>query len=229
MLQTAIQARHVQAPAASWSKAAAEKPAPATRTLESKVTLRNGETLFEEGDSSEYFYKLISGSIRLVKILADGHRQICDFHLAGDLVGFSNREQHEFSGEAIADCVLLRYRRRDVDTLIKSDPGFARELQELTAKGLDSAYAHLVRLCHRSAHDRVARFLISMAERTHSRDGWIELPMSRCDIADYLGMAHETVSRAFTQLKKTGCIVEPTLNRVKLVNQVALEDQLAAA
>ena len=229
MLQTAIQARHVQAPVASWSKIAPPKSAPTSRAGETRVSLRNGERLFEEGDASDYFYKLQEGSMRLVKILADGHRQICDFHLAGDLVGFTTGGEHDFSAEAIADCVLVRYRRRDVDVLIEADPAFARELQEMTAKGLNSAYAHLVRLCHRSAHDRVARFLISMAERTQSQNGWIELPMSRCDIADYLGMAHETVSRAFTQLKKAGVIVEPTLNRIRLIDQDALEDQLAAA
>jgi len=199
------------------------------RPFETKHSVLAGETVFDEGDDAVYFYKLLTGSLRLVKVVADGHRQICDFYLPGDLVGFSNAAEHEFSAEAIQDCTLVRYRRRDTDTLIKTDAVFACELQALTAKGLSSAYAHMVRLCHRSAHDRLAWFLLAMAERSQSADGWIALPMTRIDIADYLGMAHETVSRAFTQLKKAGVIVEPTLNRIKLVDRGALQDKLYAA
>ena len=71
--------------------------------------------------------------------------------------------------------------------------------------------------------------VVAMASRTNAKDGWIALPMTRLDIADYLGMAHETVSRAFTQLKKSGTIIEPVLNRIKIVDADALEDKLMAA
>lgn len=234
MLQTAIQSRTIQAPPMGWTQGASRRGADArapanVRSFETKITVRAGETLFAEGDDAIYFYKLVSGSLRLVKVLADGHRQICDFHLPGDLVGFSNGSDHEFSAEAIQDCTLIRYRRRDTDAIISSDATFACELQALTAKGLNSAYAHMVRLCHRSAHDRLAWFLLAMEERAQNDDGWIALPMTRVDIADYLGMAHETVSRVFTQLKKAKVIVEPTINRIKLVNREALEDKLHAA
>lgn len=199
----------------------------AAQGFESRIAVRQGETVFEEGDSADYFYKLVRGSVRLVKIVASGHRQICDFLLPGDLLGFSNRPSHEFSAEAIGDCDLIRYRRRDLDRLMKADPAFACELQALMAQGLNGAYAHMVRLCHRSARERLSWFLLGMADRTNS--DWIELPMSRVDVADYLGLAHETVSRAFTQLKKAGAIVEPTLNRIRIVDRGALEDGLMAA
>jgi CRP/FNR family nitrogen fixation transcriptional regulator len=226
MLQTTIQTRNVKTPAA-WSAASAAK-AP-SRPYETHLTMKAGETIFHEGDEAIYFYKVLSGSVRLVKSVADGHRQICDFNLAGDLIGFSNAPDHEFTAEAIQDCKLVRYRRKDVDGLIRTDASFACELQALTAKGLSSAYAHMVRLCHRSASDRLAWFLLAMSERAENAEGWIELPMTRVDIADYLGLAHETVSRAFTQLKKSRAIVEPTLNRIKLVDRDALEYQLEAA
>lgn len=235
MIQTAIQTRHHQLPAASWTGPGPRKSAPclapgaAMRPYETKYSVKAGGTVFDEGDEAVYFYKLLTGSLRLVKAVADGHRQICDFHVPGDLVGFSNAAEHEFSAEAIQDCTLIRYRRRDTDSLIKSDSVFACELQALTARGLSSAYAHMVRLCHRSAYDRLAWFLLAMVDRSQSPDGWIALPMTRIDIADYLGMAHETVSRAFTQLKKSGVIIEPTLNHIKLVDREALEDQLYAA
>lgn len=230
MLQTAIQRRDIQASPAAWStrNPTAMKPV-AIRSFETQLRINAGDTVFHEGDDAIYFYKVVSGSLRLVKAVADGHRQICDFNLAGDLIGFSNSDEHEFTAEAIQDCTLLRYRRKDINTLIRSDAGFACELQALTAKGLSSAYAHMVRLCHRSAHDRLAWFLLSMSERAEKDDGWLELPMTRVDIADYLGLAHETVSRAFTQLKKSRAIIEPTLNRIKLINREALEDKLEAA
>jgi len=235
MLQTSIQARHIQVPPSSWSKAGTQigastgGAAQAMRPFETKITVKAGESVFQEGHAALYFYKLVSGSVRLVKTVADGHRQVCDFHLPGDLVGFSTTADHDFSAEAIQTCTLIRYRRRDTDALIKSDTAFACELQALTAKGLHSAYAHMVRLCHRSANDRLAWFLLAMADRSTSNGDWIELPMTRVDIADYLGMAHETVSRAFTHLKKAGAIVEPTLNRLKLIDRDALTDQLQAA
>jgi CRP/FNR family nitrogen fixation transcriptional regulator len=230
MLQTAIQTRHIQAPPVAWSTRTASVSKPgAMRSFETQLTIKAGDTIFHEGDEAIHFYKVVSGAVRLVKAVADGHRQICDFNLAGDLIGFSNAAEHEFTAEAIKDCTLIRYRRKDINALIRSDAGFACELQSLTMKVLSGAYAHMVRLCHRSAHDRLAWFLLSMSERTEDDDGWIELPMTRVDIADYLGLAHETVSRAFTQLKKTRVIVEPTLNRIKLVNRDALEDRLEAA
>jgi CRP-like cAMP-binding protein len=193
------------------------------------MTVKAGDKIFSEGETSFYFYKILTGSVRLVKVVADGHRQICDFLLAGDLAGFSNAREHEFSAEAIQDCTLVRFRRRDADIAMKNDASLACEIQALTARGLSSAYAHMVRLCHRSAYDRLAWFLLSMADRSGTKDGWIDLPMTRVDIADYLGMAHETVSRAFTQLKKSGAILEPTLNHIRIVDPDALEEKLVAA
>jgi CRP/FNR family transcriptional regulator, nitrogen fixation regulation protein len=230
VLQTAIQARHIQNPPAAWSaRAATGSTTRAVRPYETQLSVKAGNAIFHEGDEAVYFYKVVTGAVRLVKAVADGHRQICDFNLAGDLIGYSSSAEHEFTAEAIQDCTLVRYRRKDTDTLIRSDAAFACELQSLTAKGLSSAYAHMVRLCHRSAHDRLAWFLLAMSGRAETDDGWIELPMTRVDIADYLGLAHETVSRAFTQLKKAKAIIEPTLNRIKLVNREALEDRLEAA
>lgn len=230
MLQTAIQAHHIQAPAV-WPTHSATRRATSivVRSFESQLVIKAGETIFREGDDAIHFYKVVSGAVRLVKVLADGHRQICDFSFKGDLIGFSNAVEHEFTAEVIRDCTLIRYRRKDLDTVLRRDGAFACELQTLTAKGLSRAYAHMIRLCHRSAHDRLAWFLLSMSERAEDDDGWIDLPMTRVDIADYLGLAHETVSRAFTQLKKSRTIVEPTLNRIKLVNRDALEDKLEAA
>lgn len=229
MLQTALRSRNVQTPPGTWSPVSSNPVTRDPRPYETHLTVKAGERIFHEGDEAVYFYKVVCGAVRLVKSVADGHRQICDFNLAGDLIGFSNAAEHEFTAEVIQDCKLIRYRRKDVDSLIRTDAAFACELQALTAKGLSGAYAHMVRLCHRSAYDRLAWFLLAMSERAENAEGWIELPMTRVDIADYLGLAHETVSRAFTQLKKSRAIVEPTLNRIKLIDRDALADELEAA
>lgn len=229
MLQTPIPTRHYQVPPAAFADSRPLSTPCARRPFETRISVAAGDTIFEEGAPSDYFYKLESGSVRLVKMMAGGHRQICDFHLTGDLVGFENAPAHGFSAEAIEDCTLVRYRRGDTDALIRGDAAFACELQALTAQGLNGAYAHLVRLCHRSARDRLAWFLLAMLDRSASGDGWIDLPMGRVDIADYLGLAHETVSRAFTQLKKDGVIVEPTFNRIRVIDRDMLEDELEAA
>ena len=226
-VQTHLRAVPLQS-RASLGRAADAKPHASPRPFETIIIVKQGERLFDEGEPAAYFYKLARGSVRLVKMVGDGYRQICAFHLAGDLIGFSNTPKHAFAAEAIEDCTLVRYRRRDAEALIKADPGFACELQTLTANGLNDAYTHMARLGHRSARDRLAWFLLSMTDRSTSRDGWIDLPMNRVDIADHLGLAHETVSRAFTQLKKTGVIVEPALNRIRVLNRAALEGELEA-
>jgi CRP/FNR family nitrogen fixation transcriptional regulator len=155
--------------------------------------------------------------VRLCRVSEEGERQICDFLLPGDFLGLGDADVYALSAEAIQDCSLIKYSRNVLAARIKEDAAFAGELQQLTANGLHSAYEHMVRLCRRSARDRVVWFLLSMAKRSVN-DNCINLPMSRVDIADYLGMAHETVSRVFTQLKKAGAIDEINLNQVKLLN-----------
>src|SRR4051812_12499821 len=106
MLQTKIHNHSIQAPPPSWSGQASKKTpvantATPSRPYESRITVPAGEPIFAEGDAAIYFYKLMTGSVRLVKTMANGHRQICDFHLPGDLIGVSNALEHDFSAEAI--------------------------------------------------------------------------------------------------------------------------------
>jgi len=181
-----------------------------------RITARRGETIFAQGGNATDLYRLVSGSVRLCRISEEGERQICDFFLTGDLLGITNADTHTFSAEAIEDCTLIKYSRSGIAALMKQDPALAYELQQLTATGLHGAYEHMMRLRRRSARDRVAWFLLAMAKRA-ANDNCLHLPMSRVDIADYLGMAHETVSRVFTQLKKSGEISEISLNQIKLL------------
>ena len=117
--------------------------------------------------------------------------------------------------------MVLKYPRRTVERLLAECPRLASAIQRITARGLHSAYQRMVLLTHKSADERIAWFLLDMAERSQSREK-IHLAMSRTDIADYLGMAHETVSRVFTQLKKAGVIAETAVNHIKILKPSAL-------
>lgn len=186
-----------------------------------QISVKRGEMVFDEGDDALYLYKLVSGSIRLARVMEEGYRQICDFILPGNMLGFAEDDVHEFSAQAIEDCILVRYRRSDLASLLSEGGAFARDLQEMTASGLFGAYEHMLRLRQRSARERILWFLQAMSRRTHNPDV-LHLPMSRCDIADYLGMAHETVSRVFTQLKKAGIIAEAAVNHIRILKPAAL-------
>jgi CRP/FNR family nitrogen fixation transcriptional regulator len=224
MLQTYSQTQARTALPSIWSSRppVGQRPSVSNAATEgAEITVKRGDMIFDEGDDALYLYKLVSGSVRLARVMEEGYRQICDFILPGNLLGFESADEHEFSAQAIEDCVLVRYRRSSMAALISENGAFARDLQEMTANGLFGAYEHMLRLRQRSAKDRILWFLLAMSRRTRSPDV-LHLPMNRCDIADYLGMAHETVSRVFTQLKKAGVIAEAAVNHIKILKPSVL-------
>ncbi len=188
-----------------------------------RITVKRGQEIFAEGASAETCYRLVDGSVRLVKLMADGRRQVCEFVKAGDLLGFETDEEHYFSAEAVRDCTLIRYPRRAVETLLADDKAFARHVRQITARGLQDAYQRMVLLCHKSAQERIAWFLLEMADGAENEGGSIFLPMTRTDIANYLGMAIETVSRVLGQFKQNGAIEQKSLNRIQVMDRDALE------
>lgn len=211
---------------ASWTKDAFAAAPRAFNLLSghgTRITLKRGQEIFAEGDNAESCYRLLDGSVRLVKLMVDGRRQVCEFLKAGDLLGFETDDEHYFSAEAVSDCVLVRYSRRAVETLLAEDKLFARHVRKVTARGLQDAYQRMVLLCHKSAQERIAWFLLTMADRAGIENGYIHLPMTRTDIANYLGMAIETVSRVLGQFKQNGAIIQKSLNRIQVVDRDALE------
>lgn len=188
-----------------------------------RITIKRGQEVFVEGNAADSCYRVLEGSVRLVKLMVDGRRQVCEFLNAGDLLGFESDDEYYFSAEAVSDCVLVRYARRAVETLLAEDKLFARHVRKVTARGLQGAYQRMVLLCHKSAQERIAWFLLDMADRSDIETGFINLPMTRTDIANYLGMAIETVSRVLSQFKQNGAIVQKSLNRIQLLDRDALE------
>jgi CRP/FNR family nitrogen fixation transcriptional regulator len=180
---------------------------------------RNVE-IYGEGEPADYLYKAISGAVRTYRVLHDGRRQIAAFLLPGDMFGLEGGATHASSAEAIADSVVLVIKRSAVVALAQRDAEVARQLWMLTAQELGRAQNHMLLLI-RNAQERIASFLLEMAERAPSADS-VELPMSRQDIADYLGLTIETVSRTLTQLEAEAAIALPTSRRVVLRNRAAL-------
>jgi CRP-like cAMP-binding protein len=205
----------------------AHKPLPRERASDDVLELmgtimpfgRNTE-IYGENEPADYLYKVISGTVRTYKILVDGRRQIGAFHVAGDVFGLESGDEHTFSAEAITDCKIAVVKRSALTALATRDNEVARQMWAITGRELQRAQAHLLLLV-KSAQERVATFLLEMSERLAGGDA-VELAMSRQDIADYLGLTIETVSRTLTHLEKTSAIEVPTSRRIVLRNHSAL-------
>ena len=191
-------------------------PAAATR-------YSRNEEIFGEGDEADFVYRVKRGAVRLYRVLADGRRQIGAFHLAGDEFGFETGPEHAFSAEAICDCEIVAVRREAVYRKAEGDAGFSRQLWSRAIADLATARDHMLLLGRQTAVERVAAFLVEMADRSRAGAS-ITLPMSRQDIADYLGLTIETVSRTLTQLTEEGAIEIPTARTIKLRNPAALRN-----
>jgi CRP-like cAMP-binding protein len=180
---------------------------------------RNAE-IYGENEPAEYLYKVISGTVRTYKVLNDGRRQIGAFYLAGDIFGLEVGEEHTFSAEAIVDCKILVIKRSTVVNLAARETDVARQLWAMTASELQRVQDHIMLLI-KTAQERVAGFLLEMSKRSPAGNE-IDLPMSRQDIADYLGLTIETVSRTLTQLENSAAIAVPSSRRIVLRNRAAL-------
>jgi len=217
MMRTAAQPSHP-----AWM---AEPPEP-LRAAGSVIHVPEGREIFAEGDDSETFYKVVSGVARVCKLLNDGRRQIESFHVAGDVFGFELGMARSLSAEAVNDCTLIAYRRRHVESLAKGDSSIGTHMFRLAMENLAQAQSHALLLGRRGAVEKVAAFLLGWA--THfGAAKLIPLAMTRQDIADYLGLTIETVSRSLSQLEREGVIALPSIREVRLNNITALEDLAA--
>jgi CRP-like cAMP-binding protein len=180
---------------------------------------RNTE-IFGENEPAEYLYKVVSGGVRTYKILTDGRRQIGGFYMPGDVFGLEFADEHSLSAEAISETKVLVVKRSALDALAGRDASIARRLFAITGRELRRVQDRIMLLI-KSAQERVASFLLEMADRG-AADNSIELPMSRQDIADYLGLTIETVSRTLTALECAAAIEVPSSRRIVLRNRSAL-------
>ena len=174
-----------------------------------RVHFGTGETVFSEEDITTSFYNLLEGVMRLYKLLPDGRRQIVGFALPGDFLGMNISGRHNFSADAIGAVTVCQFAKAPFGRFMEDRPHLLKRINEMAIRELSQARDHMVLLGRRSADEKVATFLLGWRERLVSLKGssnTVPLPMSRQDIADYLGLTIETVSRTFTKLERHGAI-----------------------
>jgi CRP/FNR family transcriptional regulator, nitrogen fixation regulation protein len=187
----------------------------------SEVFFEKGTKVYGDNEPADYVYQVKTGAVRSFKLLSDGRRQIGAFHLAGDIFGVTTEEHHRFTTEAVVDTTLL-VRRQSLD-LADTDGALTRELLSMTVRNLQHAESQLLLLGQKDSLEKVAAFLLEMDKRL-TGTGAITLPMTRRDIADYLGLTLETVSRALARLKRKGAIgfTDATQREITLLNKQRL-------
>ena len=174
-----------------------------------------GKELFGEGDDAEDVFKVVSGVVRTCKFMNDGRRMIYAFYAGGDIFGFELGATHSLSAEAVSDCTIISYRRKRLEKLASTDERLSVLLFSHILQSLAKAQEHWLLLGRRSAMGKIAAFLMERVDCSADRQV-VDLEMTRQDIADYLGLTIETVSRTFTQLERDALIDLPTSRRVCL-------------
>ena len=191
--------------------------------LLSEYKYNRGAEIFGEAEPAEYVYQVVEGAVRSYKLLSDGRRQIGAFHLVGDIFGLENGLAHRFTAEAIVDTTVRLAKRVSLEHVAEEDATVARDLLDMTTSNLQHAENHMLLLGRKTSLERVAAFLLEMDGRLNAA-GVMALPMSRRDIADYLGLTLETVSRALSCLHEKGILgfVGQTQRQIVLLDRSEL-------
>jgi len=198
--------------------------------LARRVHFSSCETVFAQEDMTTSVYNLLEGIMRLYRLLPDGRRQIVGFALPGDFLGMTISGRHGFSADSIGPVTVCRFARDPFARFVEDKPHLLRRITELAVRELSWARDHMVLLGRRSAQEKVATFLIGWRDRLVQLRGpsaTVPLPMSRQDIADYLGLSIETVSRTFTKLQRER-VIDIMPGSIYLLNPARAE-ALAAA
>jgi CRP/FNR family nitrogen fixation transcriptional regulator len=195
-------------------------------SLAFSITCHRGQEICSESSPAEHWYRLVRGTARCCVLRSDGRRQIVGLLLPGDFFGFTAGEAYDYTVEAIVEgTVVASYARRRVEMLADADPQVARDLRQVALEALARLQTQLLTLGRITATEKVSAFILEMAARlSHGRDDGVALPISRYDIADYLAVSVETVSRSLTDLKQRGVIRFLGTRTVKIVDRDALED-----
>jgi CRP/FNR family nitrogen fixation transcriptional regulator len=189
-----------------------------------KMTFAKGEEIFGQDEDADMIHSLVSGVVRTTRLLSDGRRQVGDFYYPGDIIGLEVGESYRFSAEALTDCVIRVVKRSGLGAL-GGQENLDRALWEATRRELERTQEHLLMLGRKSACEKVASFLMDIAQRDGTDD--VSLPMGRQDMADYLGLTIETVSRMVTQLQGSRIVEFATSRQFRVTRWPALE-RLAA-
>lgn len=192
-----------------------------------RVSLKAGEVLTREGEPATHVFNITSGSVRVYKLLPDGRRQITGFLFAGDFVGLASGSDYAFAAEAIEEITVCRFRKTEYRALIREVPSLEEALLDRATHELAAAQSQMLLLGRKRAQERIASFLLDLPERDPIRPqqaGHVRLPMTRSEIADYLGLTIETVSRELGKLKAAGVIRLLSLHELLVEQPQRLRD-----
>jgi CRP/FNR family transcriptional regulator len=190
-----------------------------------QVVLGARDTLFGEGDKAAHIYTLVQGTAKLTRLLPDGREQVLGFRFAGDILGFTGAERYPFAVQMLTPAQLCRIERRKLEGLLRRYPALERRLLDLCVQELAATQEQLVTVGRRTAEARVAAFLLSLAEaagRRHQAGTVLDMPMTRSDIGDFLGLTLETVSRTLTAFRRRGWVREPGHGRIEILRRAQL-------
>jgi CRP-like cAMP-binding protein len=206
--------------------AAVTATAPLSKTCLSfpETRLKTGSYLYYEGDNVDWLYQVTSGVVRLTRLLSNGRRQVISFGFPGDIVGFPSAGDHHTDCDALVDTRLRPYRRKCLESSTCDAP-LHRALLQAALREISAMQDHFMMLGRKSAAEKVASFLNVMSERVGDDMGvhtCFALPMNRSDIADFLGLTTETVSRTLTQLRKSKIIEIENIHTIVVLRPTAL-------
>ncbi len=192
----------------------------------SPLRLGPGQPLFDEGEQADFLFNVISGCVKVYKLLPDGRRQIIGFLFTGDFLGLAMTDVYAYSAEAVTGAELCRFPRRKLESLMERYPQIEKRLLGLANHELAVAQEQMLLLGRKTAKERLVSFLLMLSKRARmdgSDADQVFVPITRNDIGDYLGLTTETVSRSFTQLRNDGLIEVTSDNKVTLLDSGALQ------
>ncbi|MBY0336214.1 MAG: Crp/Fnr family transcriptional regulator [Acetobacteraceae bacterium] len=182
-------------------------------------------TLFREGDPATRAFSIMNGTVKLTRLLPDGRQQVVGFRFAGDIIGYTTAKTYPFDAELLTPSQFCRIDRPKLDKLLRTYPTLERRLLDLCLEELAQTQEHVVTVGRRTAESRVAAFILGLVEAQRRRGPLpkeIAMPMTRADIADFLGLTLETVSRTLTGFRKRNLIAEPAHQRMQILSMAGI-------
>jgi CRP/FNR family transcriptional regulator len=195
--------------------------------IASRVRLAAEQVVFCEGDEAECVFAVTDGTVRLSKMLPDGRRQVTGFLSPGGFLGIAYSDTYAYSAEAVTPLALCRFPRRRLEALLYEMPSLERRLLSIASNELKAAQDQMLLLGRKSAEEKISTFLWHWCLRSRQDckpDCVIDLPMNRTDIADYLGLTTETVSRTLSRFAKDGLLAIPSTHKVRLCKPELIEE-----
>ena len=192
--------------------------------LGTRMRFAKDREIFAQDEDADMIHLIVSGAARTMRFSSDGRRQVGAFYYSGELIGLETSETHRFSAEALSDCTVLILKRQSLKAFA-GDEALDRAMWETTRRELERAQDHLMVLGRKTACERVASFLKDLADRDTSE--CVDLPMGRQDMADYLGLTIETVSRMLTQLQGASVVAFDGARQFRVTRWPALESLAA--